>query len=135
MRAVKIILFIAVLIGLAQSFRMRKDNKMSLKGSVGKELVIEMKGNATTGFAWYLLTGEYSSSLKALNLESDGSAKDYVTDPNPQGFVGVPGKWLFKFMPLQKGTIRLEFEYKQSWIPTPENREERNITEITVEIN
>jgi predicted secreted protein len=78
----------------------------------GEQFDLIIGGNATTGYGWYLK--EVDQKLKALNLNEYKSA-DYVTDPHPEGFVGVPGKYHFKFEALEAGEAVLEFTYQRPW--------------------
>ena len=80
-------------------------------------IAIELKGNPTTGYNWYL-TGTSStqpnSGLKAINLDSSNSST-YYADATPQNLAGSGGTYCFKFQPQDYSTTSLFFEYYRSW--------------------
>jgi predicted secreted protein len=61
-------------------------------------LTIQIQGNPTTGFAWYLENvGQLDSNvIEATNLDGMGSAT-YVPTSSPDGFVGLGGIYSFTF--------------------------------------
>jgi len=99
----------------------RENNEASLTAEVGKNIVIRIKSNPTTGYQIFLDNKptelESTGIVKPLNLNAEGGSDEYLVDPHPKGMVGVPGFSYFKFATLKKGEIKLKFVSKQSWNP------------------
>lgn len=69
----------------------------------GDWLVVSLKGNATTGFAW---------RVKCVNRKVlKPRAVTYVPDPNPTHLVGKGGVYKLRFKALARGTTRLHLVY------------------------
>lgn len=95
-------------------------NTMNVSVNNGEEFTIKLKGNPTTGYAWYLKdpTKLDKSIVKPTNLNKFNSA-DYVSDQHPEGMVGVGGSYLFKFEAVSKtDLVDINFVYKRSWETT-----------------
>jgi predicted secreted protein len=69
----------------------------------GDQLVVSLKGNATTGFAWKLKSVN-RSVLKPRSVK-------YVPSPNPHHLVGVGGAYKLRFRALARGTTVLRLKY------------------------
>jgi predicted secreted protein len=81
-----------------------------------KEIALKLKGNATTGYAWFLDTslGLDNSLLVATNLNAEGGSSEYVPDTF-RGF-GSGGYYIFRFKTLSSsGLAKIRFVYKRSW--------------------
>ena len=68
----------------------------------GQNFTITLRSNPSTGYHW-----EPHFDSAALSLT--GSV--FVSDPNPNNLVGVPGSQIFAFQGLAKGTTTITFEY------------------------
>jgi len=81
------------------------------------EFLIEVRGNPTTGYSWYLKENSDKEDFQGLNLNKYNSSKDYVHDSHPPGFVGGGGIYYFKFKGTKVGTFKILLEYKRHWEP------------------
>lgn len=70
----------------------------------GQWLVVSLKGNATTGYAWKI-----RSSGRASVLKSHGAK--YVPSPNPTHLVGKGGVYKLRFEALARGTTSIKLVY------------------------
>ncbi len=99
---------------------------LDINVNANKNFELVIPGNITTGFSWYLK--DYDTSLvKALNLK-DKNSGEYVSDPAPPGYCGVPGKFHFKFQALNIGKGSLTFIHKRPW-------ESSDVAKLAVNIN
>ena len=78
----------------------------------GEQFDLILSGNMTTGYGWFL--HNVDSKLSALNMNQYNSA-DYVSDPNEEELMGVPGKFHFKFEAKEVGEAELDFVYERPW--------------------
>jgi len=69
----------------------------------GNRLVVSLKGNATTGYAWKVRSVD-KSVLKPLGVA-------YVQNPNPKHLLGVGGVYRLPFKALARGTTVLKLVY------------------------
>jgi len=83
------------------------DANKEIAAKVGEIIVIELDGNATTGYSWSELPGRSDSVL-----ESKGN--EYVTKPQP-GMVGVGGKSYFRYLVKEAGTAEIKLGYARPW--------------------
>ena len=90
----------------------------------GQKFTIELEGNITTGYSWFLATPEKleeSNLLKPTNLKENHSAEYYTIGDktnNDQEVrrMGVGGIFHFKFLAGEKsGHEKLTFVYKRPW--------------------
>ncbi len=81
-------------------------NGKSVSLHVGDQLVVSLKANATTGFAWKI------RSVKKTVLKPH--AITYVPSPNPKHLVGVGGVYKLRLKALAKGTTMLRLTYLRS---------------------
>ena len=96
-------------------------NVMTVNARAGTNFTIKIKGNPTTGYGWYLNPSNIDNSiLEPLNLNEKNSTSDYVTDPHPEGFVGVGGHYYFRFNAKAPGNADLIFSLKRPWETTVE---------------
>ena len=77
--------------------------------AVGDILLIQLMGNATTGYEWARVS---PSSLEGTPLDVVGEG-----DYQPLGCeaVGGPGQYTFRYRAMRLGTVVLEFEYRRPW--------------------
>ena len=75
--------------------------KVSLR--VGDQLVVSLKANATTGYAWKI------RSVKKKVLKPRSAT--YVPSPNPKHLVGTGGVYKLRLKALAKGTTTLRLKY------------------------
>ena len=81
-------------------------NGKSVSLHVGDQLLVSLKANATTGYAWRI------RSVKRAVLKPH-SIK-YVPNPNPKHLVGVGGSYKLRLKALAKGTTTLRLKYLRS---------------------
>lgn len=99
---------ILVLISLSSyAFAATHDDMINtIKTTVGKEFVITLDANATTGYEWQLANPIDNSLIKFVNSE-------YV--PDKTGLVGSGGKSIWTFKAVQAGKAQLPFKYIRPW--------------------
>ena len=93
-------------------------NEFQVTAVLDKTIVFKIRGNPTTGYGWYVNNVKElkdSNICSPLNLNKYDGTYDYITDPHPEGFVGVPGSYYFKFKPLKVGQVNIEFVNKRPW--------------------
>lgn len=91
--------------------------------AAGQRLVVEAKGNATTGFAW-------SATVVPDCLAQVGEPA-YVQDPS-DGRVGVGGRYLLTFEARASGKGVLELTYARPWEKDKERAAE--VARVSVEV-
>ncbi|CAM1340259.1 protease inhibitor I42 family protein [Tenacibaculum amylolyticum] len=77
-----------------------------IEAKVNEPFSIDLEGNASTGYSWYL-----ANLPEGLLLFS----AIYTTNPHPYGMVGVPGKSTFSFTSDKEVDAELTFVYKRAW--------------------
>lgn len=78
----------------------------TVKTAVGKEFVITMDANATTGYGWQLAKPIDDNLIKLVSSE-------YVQDKTE--LVGSGGKSIWTFKAVQAGKAQLFFKYIRPW--------------------
>lgn len=93
---------------------------------------IGLEGNPTTGYCWVLLNANTldKSILKPLNINSQLSTDNYLSQPTNGHIVGVGGNYTFEFSAAKQGKITLEFAYKKVW-----ENDANNYLDIVIEIS
>ncbi|MGA9762744.1 MAG: protease inhibitor I42 family protein [Gaiellaceae bacterium] len=81
----------------------RAQNGKSIILSRGAQLVVSLKGNATTGYAWKVRSVS-KSVLKPLTVK-------YVPNPNPKHLAGSGGVYKLRFSARTYGTTALRLVY------------------------
>jgi predicted secreted protein len=82
-----------------------KQNGKTVTLDRGDYLLVSLKGNATTGYAWRVASVN-KSVLKPLGVR-------YVPNPNPEGLLGVGGVYKLRFKAIAKGRTTLRLVYAQ----------------------
>ncbi len=82
------------------------DPATEISVKAGREFIIALKANATTGFSWEAAFDESMLQLVSQN---------YMPDDNKEGMVGVGGTDHFRFKALASGITRAELTYRQPW--------------------
>lgn len=77
--------------------------------SPGQTLSIVLPSNSSTGYAWTV--GEFAETIIS-RAEPSG---EHVTNPHPEGMVGVPGQTHYRFMAQAPGQTTVVFKYGQTW--------------------
>jgi predicted secreted protein len=95
-----------------------RDTDQEIVASVGEPFVVELEGNATTGYQWQLEFDE--SKLKLIGDEYRPGG----------GSVGVGGQHRFTLQPVASGQASILAKYKRAW--EPEHLEQK---EISLRIN
>jgi predicted secreted protein len=74
---------------------------------VGQPVVVQLEGNATTGYNWEYIP----TDTNVVRL----AHKDYDLDVVEAGVAGAGGRYIFRFVPQEAGRAELRFEYLRSW--------------------
>jgi predicted secreted protein len=74
---------------------------------VGQPVVVQLEGNATTGYNWEYIPADTNVVRLA--------HKDYALDVVEAGVAGAGGRYIFRFVPQEAGRAELRFEYLRSW--------------------
>lgn len=84
------------------------NNSNTVTVAKGKDVVIRLAGNPTTGYSWKIgrITGE---AVKAQDEPS------YEADKHPKGLVGSGGTFVFKLQASQTGTSTVGLVYIRPW--------------------
>jgi inhibitor of cysteine peptidase len=75
--------------------------------AAGQRLVVEAKGNASTGFAW--------SATKVPDFLSQVGEPSYVQDPSDTPMPGRGGRYLLTFVATKAGEGVIELAYARPW--------------------
>ena len=102
----RIVILLALLSLSSYAFAETDDMTNTINATVGKEFVITLDANATTGYEWQLAT---PIDDKLIGLVSS----EYV--PDKTGLVGSGGKSVWTFKALQTGKAQISFKYIRSW--------------------
>ena len=84
------------------------DSDKSASITVGQELRVELKSNATTGYSWKVASA-------ADKILQDTVKSEYVADAHAEGVVGAGGRQIWHFKGSAAGTQILKFEYRRPW--------------------
>lgn len=99
------------------------DNAGNIEARVGRDFVIMLPSNITTGYSWRL-AGSLPDTLKL-------KGQDYKVPKQSKGRVGAGGVEEWTFTPLGKGTATLAFEYVRPWEKdTPPAKRQTNTIHI-----
>jgi inhibitor of cysteine peptidase len=79
-----------------------------IKVLLGGSVVVTLSSNGTTGFSW-----SESATISAPHVLQQ-TDHEYVA-PEATGVVGAPGKELWTFSALKKGTSKVSMTYSQPW--------------------
>ena len=75
--------------------------------AVGGSVIVTLESNASTGFQWVLVSiGDETVLEKVANT---------YEAPEDTDMVGAPGKEIWTFKALKKGTSTISMEYSQPW--------------------
>ena len=97
-------------------FKMPNDKEeATIEVGVSQKFEIDLYGNITTGFNWFLENGnENNLYVKPLNL-SENKTGEYFKGNHPPGWRGGGGSLHFQFEATAVGIHDLKFVYKRSW--------------------
>jgi predicted secreted protein len=85
-----------------------QDGGKTVTAILQQTILVQLRGNATTGFTW-LLTGTNGNSVSATGPST------YT--PDPGGAVGAGGTFSFPFVAQKAGDTTLSFSYERPWEP------------------
>lgn len=106
----------------AEEFKLtEKDNGKTIKVHTGDLIRITLESNITTGYDWENADKVDKSILKLEN-------NDYVSDPHPEGMVGVGGNTVIVYRALKQGKTKVDLTYMQPWEPDADDIEKFNVT-------
>ena len=77
-----------------------------IEAEVGREFVIALESNPTTGYGWRLAAGFDKKMLEVLEIRHNAARTDLV---------GAGGKDLWTFKGLEAGSGTISLEYVRSW--------------------
>ena len=119
----RMIIILALLCVSSYSFAETSDNAAStIEVKAGKEFVITMDANVTTGYGWQLAGPVDESLIRVVNSE-------YV--PDKTGIVGSGGKSTWTFKAVRAGRAQILFKYVRPWEKdTPPVKEATYIVDI-----
>jgi len=87
-----------------------KPQKITIR--VGKSKTIDLPANHTTGYSW---------QMRELNAQDrivvEVGEPEYVEKEHAEGMVGVGGFEHWTLKGVQKGTVKVLFEYLRKWNP------------------
>ena len=82
------------------------DDGASLTLRVGDRLMVELEGNATTGYTW----------ANTIQVEYAVLRESQDADYRPaSGLIGAPGIFLFRYTAVDVGPQMLRFAYQRPW--------------------
>ena len=81
----------------------------TIDAAVGDTIIVNLKANATTGFAWTFTGGDTFEIVSS----------HYAADPNPPGTTGAGGKQIVSLKVTKIGSSDLRGTYRQPWNPVP----------------
>lgn len=102
----RMLIILALLFFSSYAFAETNDMTNTIKTTVGKEIVITLEANATTGYQWQFAKPLDESLLKLVNSE-------YL--PDKTELVGVGGKQVWVFQALNAGKTAISFKYVRPW--------------------
>ena len=102
----KIILTVLLLSLFSCAFAEADDISNVINATAGKDFVITLDANATTGYEWQL-----ANSIDNNLIEFVGS--EYI--PNKTDLVGSGGRSVWTFKAVQTGKTQISFKYIRSW--------------------
>jgi len=85
-----------------------KPEQVNISTTVGSAIPVSLKGNPTTGYAWYYTIGDSSIIEK--------TADNYVSDSKSASIVGTGGTYTWTFKALKAGETTVTFKYYRSWL-------------------
>ena len=102
----------------------RNNTANTIKAAVGKDFVITLDANATTGYEWRLANPIDDSLIKFVGSK-------YV--PDKTGLIGSGGKSIWTFKAFRAGKARIFFKYIRPWEKdTPPAKEVTYIVDILI---
>ncbi len=87
-----------------------EDNGKTVSLHTGDTLVINLRGNITTGYSWNVVEPQPSMLTVLGKLY-----RQYVPDPHRPGVCGSPGTFIFRFQAASVGSSELAFAYARCW--------------------
>jgi len=98
---------VSLLLGCAGAARTYTDSGRAINISQGKEFIIALGSNPTTGYSWQ---ANYDNSLLSLVESKYEPGKEAQA-----GLVGAGGIEYFRFRALGKGKTEITMLYKRRW--------------------
>jgi len=87
--------------------------KVTIFTATDDTLVINLKGNPTTGYSWTRTSSDTEILIPV--LQEDGSAYSFTQSELQRGLIGAGGTFTFKFTPSKAGNTILELKYYRPW--------------------
>ncbi len=89
-------------------FMQQKHISKEVTTAVGDSFTVTLCSNATTGFQW-------SESAQISDQTVVQQTGHELVAPDAKGLVGAPGKEVWTFKALKKGTSKISLEYSRPW--------------------
>jgi len=89
----------------------------------GGTLIVTLQSNSSTGFVW-------PETVELSNSSVLNQTKHELVPPADSGVVGAPGKEVWTFKALEKGTCAINMEYSQPWAGGTKAAETFNLTVV-----
>ena len=86
----------------------QKHISKEVSAAVGDSFTVTLCSNATTGFQW-------SESAQISDPTVIQQTDHKFVSPEAEGLVGAPGKEVWTFKALKKGTSTVSLEYSRPW--------------------
>ena len=83
-----------------------EDSGGTVTAQPGDEIVVTLESNASTGFAWVLVTEPASEVVDLVDSE--------YAEPEDTGLVGAPGEEVWTFVATGEGTTAIAMSYQRS---------------------
>ena len=100
------IIILVLLLLSSYTFAETNDMTNTIQATIGKEFVITLDANATTGYQWQFAKPLDESILQLIRSE-------YL--PDKTELVGAGGKQVWVFKALNAGKTAISFKYVRSW--------------------
>jgi inhibitor of cysteine peptidase len=81
------------------------DNGTNITVKQGENFTVKLQENPSTGYSWQLNVTE------GLSILSD----EYIQDPAPEGYTGVPGNHTWIIQAMEPGNQTVDGIYKRPW--------------------
>jgi inhibitor of cysteine peptidase len=105
----KVILFLLILVFICMvpfCFARKPGEAKVIKTQVGKNFIIVLKANATTGYQWQFAQPLDENMLKLIRLEYEQDNRELI---------GAGGKQVWSFKALRAGRTIICFKYVRPW--------------------
>ena len=89
---------------------------------VGEYFSLQIRGNPSTGYLWYLENPKNLELVKPEDLNKSNRTTNYDPDAPSSCLRGAGGSYYFRFFSKTKGKQTLTFIYKKSYEKNPKDK-------------